>query len=59
MHVKITQVDEAKNNLILSEREAWVSTKICLFFFLLSSFSSQCERFWFVLSFLSFETPAV
>ncbi|KAK7380503.1 hypothetical protein VNO78_33016 [Psophocarpus tetragonolobus] len=31
MNVEITQVDEAKNslNLILSEREAWVSTQIC------------------------------
>ena len=25
MHVHITQIDEAKNDLVLSEKEAWVS----------------------------------
>ena len=25
MHVQITQIDEAKNDLVLSEKEAWVS----------------------------------
>lgn len=33
IYVQITEVDEAKNNLILSEKEAWVSTKMCLFSF--------------------------
>lgn len=36
MYVQITEVDEAKNNVIVSEREAWVSTQICLFPLLLS-----------------------
>lgn len=25
MHVQITRMDEAKNDLVLSEKEAWVS----------------------------------
>lgn len=26
MYVQITRIDEAKNDLVLSEREAWVSS---------------------------------
>lgn len=31
MYVQITRIDEIKNALILSEKEAWVSIQICLF----------------------------
>ncbi|KAL2324669.1 hypothetical protein Fmac_023727 [Flemingia macrophylla] len=31
MYVQITQIDETKNSLILSEKEAWVSMQICVF----------------------------
>ena len=34
MHVQITRVDESTNNLILSEREAWVGIRISLFPFI-------------------------
>ncbi|KAM1017172.1 hypothetical protein ACFX13_047489 [Malus domestica] len=27
MHVQITQIDKAKNDIVLSEKEAWVTTK--------------------------------
>jgi len=59
MHVQVILVDEAENNLILSEREAWVSTQICLFPWLLPHLNSQCWSLPFVFSFLSFEIPAL
>ena len=46
MYVQITQVDEAKKNLVLSEREAWVSTQICLFPFSLLSFNISMLDFF-------------
>lgn len=34
MYVQITQIDETKNNLRLSEKEAWVRIQIYFIFFL-------------------------
>jgi len=39
MYVQITQIDETKNNLILSEKEAWVSIQLLLFPILPCSFA--------------------
>ena len=58
MYVQITQIDETKNNLILSEKEAWVSIQICLFSILsyfLASLFPKLEFLGFSFSLLSFE----
>jgi len=62
MYVQITQIDETKNNLILSEKEAWVSIQICLFSILsyfLASLFPKLEFLGFSFSLLSFEISAV
>ncbi|XP_045809511.1 protein PIGMENT DEFECTIVE 338, chloroplastic-like isoform X1 [Trifolium pratense] len=60
MYVEITQIDEAKNSLLLSEKNAWVSIQICLFpifpCFLASMFQSFLSSDF---SFLSFEISVV
>lgn len=50
MHVQITKADEAENSLILSEKEAWVSTQFCPYPFLLPSFNISVLDFSVLLS---------
>lgn len=44
MYVQISQIDETKNNLILSEKEAWVSIQLFLFPILPCSFALFFSR---------------
>lgn len=43
MYVQIIRIDEAKNDLILSEKDAWVSIRLGFYVVVLLSFLCVCD----------------
>jgi len=52
MYVEITRIDEAKNSLVLSEKEAWVSIQIYVYFLFFVAFLHRCFEYLGLVFFL-------